>query len=279
MTRRKHHQSRRAAGTRPDRPRPDDSRKIRPPAKGGPAQLWIYGRHAAGAALANPAQTVLALVATRDSAPVLAKLGENAARPLPDMEIVDRAELETRLPAGALHQGLAVRCEPLPDRALADLLAELDPAAPALLVGLDQVTDPQNVGAILRSAAAFGATGLFLTERNAAPETGALARAASGALDVTPLVRVGNLAKALDELKSAGFWIFGLAGDGDIRLDEAELPDRTALLFGAEGSGLRRLTRERCDRLVRLPTTGPIDQLNVSNAAAVALYEATRRRL
>src|SRR5690606_18522121 len=118
----------------------------------------------------------------------------------------------------------------------------------------------------------------FLTERHAAPETGTLARAASGALDVVPLIRVGNLAKALDELKEAGFWIFGLAGEGDDRLDRVDLPDRVALLMGAEGSGLRRLTRERCDRLVRLPTSGPIDQLNVSNAAAVALYEVTRRR-
>jgi 23S rRNA (guanosine2251-2'-O)-methyltransferase len=201
-----------------------------------------------------------------------------AGRALPEPEIIGRADLEATLPEQAVHQGVAARCDPLPERALADLLSELDPNAPALLVGLDQVTDPQNVGAVLRSTAAFGAAGLILTERHAAPEGGALARAASGALDVTPLVRVGNLAKALDELKEAGFWIFGLAGEGEDRLDSVDLPDRLVILLGAEGSGLRRLTRERCDRLVRLPTGGPIDQLNVSNAAAVALYEVARRR-
>jgi 23S rRNA (guanosine2251-2'-O)-methyltransferase len=245
---------------------------------GGASQLWLYGQHAVAAALANPKRRILALNATRDSAPALERLRREAGRELPPVEILAREALETRLPAGALHQGLAARCAPLPEIALADLLDEIDPALPAVLVGLDQVTDPQNAGAVLRSAAAFGAQGVILTERHAAPETGALARAASGALDVVPLVRVGNLARALDELKAAGFWVFGLAGEAIATLGETALPDRVVLMLGAEGSGLRRLTRERCDTLIRLPTRPPIDQLNVSNAAAIALFEATRRQ-
>jgi 23S rRNA (guanosine2251-2'-O)-methyltransferase len=277
----------RQTGQKPDpspRPRQDFHHAERPRSnvphrgKGGPGRLWLYGRHAVESALNNPDRRVLALICTADAAETVSGMRHRAGRALPETEIVGRSDLEATLPEGAVHQGVAARCEPLPERALADLLSELDPNAPALLVGLDQVTDPQNVGAVLRSTAAFGAAGLILTERHAAPEGGALARAASGALDVIPLVRVGNLAKALDDLKEAGFWIFGLAGEGEDRLDRVDLPERLVILLGAEGSGLRRLTRERCDRLARLPTGGPIDQLNVSNAAAVALYEVARRR-
>ncbi len=276
-------ESRAASQDRQDLRAPRDRRPEPSPhgvhhGRGGPGRFWLYGRHAVDAALNNPDRRVVALICTAEAAETLSGMRLRAGRTLPESEIVARTDLEARLPDGAVHQGLATQCEPLPERALPDLLAEFDPASPALLVGLDRVTDPQNVGAVLRSTAAFGAAGLILTERHAAPESGALARAASGALDVTPLVRVGNFAKALDDLKEAGFWIFGLAGEGEDRLDRVELPERLVLLLGAEGSGLRRLTRERCDRLVRLPTGGPIDQLNVSNAAAIALYEVVRRR-
>ncbi|MDP9195517.1 MAG: RNA methyltransferase, partial [Pseudomonadota bacterium] len=142
----------------------------------------------------------------------------------------------------------------------------------------DQVTDPHNVGAVLRSACAFGAMAVFLTEKNAPDTTPALAKSACGALEHVPLVRVTNLARALSDLQKSGFWCVGLAESGQRLLSDVDLTGRTALVLGAEGSGLRRLTMETCDEVVRLPATGPIPSLNVSNAAAVALYEVARRR-
>jgi len=235
------------------------------PALGG--TYWIYGYHAVTAALANPKRRFRRLVATP------AALAEHQiARPA---DRLDPPALAALLPAGSVHQGLAALVEPLPFLALEELLDDL-PEGPQRLVILDQVTDPQNVGAVLRSASAFAAAGLILTERHAAPESGALAKAASGALDHLPMIRVVNLARAIEAVKRAGFWCVGLAAEAELTIAAAKLAGRTALVLGAEGSGLRRLTREHCDQLVRLPTSGPIAQLNVSNAAAVALYELAR---
>jgi 23S rRNA (guanosine2251-2'-O)-methyltransferase len=242
--------------------------------------LWLYGIHAVRAALRNPDRTVRRLLvagdlrreASQDIPP------REEGRPLPDAEVMDREAISRILPGGAVHQGLAALVEPLPYRALEDVLAELDPVRPAALLVLDQVSDPQNVGAVLRSAAAFGAAGVLVTERHAAPESGALAKAASGALETVPLLRVANLARALAAIKEAGLWCVGFAADAAESLPKADLPERVALVMGSEGEGLRRLTRDYCDLLLRLPTQGPIDQLNVSNAAAVALYDWARRR-
>jgi 23S rRNA (guanosine2251-2'-O)-methyltransferase len=229
----------------------------------------LYGHHAVGAALANPERKILRLArAGADEVPMVE--GH-------EWEQVPRDVLESWLPPHAVHQGLAAKVHPLPDRGVEDVIAAAEGQEHAQVVILDQVTDPQNVGAILRSAAAFGALAVILTERHAAPESGALAKAASGALEHVPLIRVTNLSRAIEILKKGGFWIAGLAAEGSQTLADAKLTGKVGLALGAEGPGLRRLTREHCDLLVRLPTGGAIDHLNVSNAAAVALYELVRQ--
>ncbi|HEX7969008.1 MAG TPA: 23S rRNA (guanosine(2251)-2'-O)-methyltransferase RlmB, partial [Stellaceae bacterium] len=205
--------------------------------------------------------------------------GSAAARlPAGAPEVLDRRGFDALLPQGAVHQGMALAAEPLPARDIDDVLDALsDLPEPHVIVLLDQVTDPHNVGAILRSAAAFAARAVVMPEHGAPPVTGALAKAASGALEAVPLLRVTNLARALDRLKEAGVWCLGLEEGAEKTLTETDPGSRVALVLGAEGSGLRRLTRERCDLLARLPTLGAPASLNVSNAAAIALYELTRR--
>lgn len=241
-------------------------------ASGG--SYWIYGNHAVLAAIDNPKRRIRRLLQTSPDAEKSAQGG--ADRSLPRWETVDRAILDRVAGRESVHQGIAAQVDPLPETEIEDIAALAGDRPEAKLVILDQVTDPHNVGAILRSAAAFGALAVVLTERNAAPESGVLAKAASGALEVVPLVRVINLARAMEQLKAAGFWCAGLAAEAERTLAEARLSGRVALCLGAEGAGLRRLTRNHCDLLVKLPTGGPIDHLNVSNAAAIGLYELSR---
>jgi 23S rRNA (guanosine2251-2'-O)-methyltransferase len=194
----------------------------------------------------------------------------------PDSVVVtlaDVADLGRLVPHDAPHQGVVIEVEPLDDMWLGDLLAEAGERS--VLLVLDQVTDPHNVGAILRSAAAFGALGIVTQDRHSPPESGALAKAASGTLERVPWVRVVNLARALEEIAEAGFWRIGLAGDAETVLKEALGPPRVALVLGAEGPGMRSNTREHCDALARLPISNAVESLNVSNATAVALYAAS----
>jgi len=193
------------------------------------------------------------------------------------VQLLDRAAFERLLPQGAVHQGLALEVEPLESADLEDVLraAEVTQGR-SIVVVLDQVSDPHNVGAVLRSAAAFGAGAVIVGEHGAPPSTGALAKAASGALDLVPLVRAVNLARTLDRLKEAGFWCCGLDESASATLADLDLGQHVVLVLGSEGSGLRRLLRERCDYLARLPTRPELPSLNVSNAAAVALYELVR---
>lgn len=187
--------------------------------------------------------------------------------------LADVADLGRLVPGDAPHQGVVIEVEPLDDVWLGGLLTAA--AEKSVLLVLDQVTDPHNVGAILRSAAAFGAIGIVTQDRHSPPESGVIAKAASGALERVPWARVVNLARALEEIAEAGFWRIGLAGDADADLKDALGPPRVALVLGAEGPGLRPNTREHCDSLARLPITDTVESLNVSNAAAVALYAAS----
>jgi 23S rRNA (guanosine2251-2'-O)-methyltransferase len=187
--------------------------------------------------------------------------------------LADVADLARLVPHDAPHQGVVIEAEPLDDVWLGDMLSAADERA--VLLVLDQVTDPHNVGAILRSAAAFGAVGIVTQDRHSPPESGALAKAASGALERLPWARVVNLARALEEIGDAGFWRIGLTGDADTDLKSTLGPGRVALVLGAEGPGLRVNTREHCDALARLPISDAVESLNVSNAAAIALYAAT----
>jgi 23S rRNA (guanosine2251-2'-O)-methyltransferase len=250
--------------SKPDgRPRPPAAAEI-----GGP---WLWGRHAVLAALANPERKLLRLVATEDNEAELRALG-----PTPAPQIVSKDELQRLLPPGAVHQGLALIAKPLKPLGIEDVLERLGERRDAIVVALDQVTDPHNIGAVLRSAAAFGAAALVVPDRNAPDVSGTLAKAASGALEIVPLVRVVNLNRALDQLKKSQFWTVGLDGEADRTLASHKLAGRVCLVLGSEGEGLRRLTREACDLMARLPTAGPVASLNVSNAAAIALYELVR---
>jgi len=242
---------------------------------------WLYGRHAVTAALANPARRVRRLAGMPENAVELRALATKAAaRFAGDVEILDRAAFEQLLPRDAVHQGWAMAAEPLPEPDLDRVVAAAPPTdTRQVILLLDRVTDPHNVGAILRSAAAFGALAAVVPQHGAPPVTGALAKAASGALEVVPLIRVPNLAQALETLKDAGFWCIGLEGTATQELAALDLAPRLALVLGAEGEGLRRLTRERCDVLVRLSTRHPWHSLNVSNAAAVALYDVVTRKV
>jgi 23S rRNA (guanosine2251-2'-O)-methyltransferase len=236
----------------------------------------LFGRHAVMAALSNPRRSIRALIGSAETAAELAEalaaLPEDRRRALPEARTATAEEIAGLVGEGAVHQGLVARVDPLPDTALEDVL---DAAGPqALLMVLDQVTDPHNLGAVLRSAAAFGADAVIVQDRHTPQVTAVVAKTASGALDVTPLVRVTNLARALRSIQEAGFWCVGLAEEGEVALDSLDLSGRAALVMGAEGDGLRRLTRETCDQLVHLPTRAPIRSLNVSAAAAIALHHA-----
>jgi len=257
----------------------------RDPAKGGerPAklpsnQLWLYGAHAVLAALANKARKIRRIVLTvealRSHAASIQRA--RALRPLPGEETTERQELDRLLPPGAVHQGIAVLAEHLDSPGIEDIGRLAQNRDHAVVMVLDQVTDPHNVGAILRSAAAFGALAVVVTDRHSPEETGTLAKSASGALEVMPLVRVTNMVRALEQLKEAGFWTAGLAGEATQTLAQAKLSGKIALVMGAEGEGLRRLTREHCDHLVKLPMSDLVESLNVSNAAAISLYELAR---
>jgi 23S rRNA (guanosine2251-2'-O)-methyltransferase len=246
------------------------SRRGHRPSQAPSTRPRFYGRHAVLAALANPERTVRKIWGTREA------LGALDLPPILPITYAEAADLARLVPSDAPHQGLVIEVDPLEDIWLGDLLEQgKDDRRP--LVILDQVTDPHNVGAVLRSAAAFDALGIVTQDRHAPPESGALARSASGTLESVPWVRVVNLARAMDEIAEAYFWRVGLTGHATVTLGEAMGESRIALVLGAEGEGMRHNTEQHCDALARLPISPKVESLNVSNAAAVALYAIQAR--
>ena len=243
----------------------------------GAHQNWIFGHHAGLAAIANPERKVLRIVVSKQSVDdglifeiKDAVIEAGIARPGPEQK--DRAALDDIFGWGAVHQGLAVQVASLEQPELEDLIDLAQSQESACIVVLDQATDPRNIGAVMRSAAAFGAMGLVVQDRNAPEMTATMAKAASGAAERLPLVRVTNISRAIEDLKKHEFWAVGLDGSATEVLDRKVMKGRIVLILGAEGSGLRRLVAETCDHLVKIPILGSVESLNLSNAAAVALY-------
>jgi 23S rRNA (guanosine2251-2'-O)-methyltransferase len=253
-----------AAAERPHRPPPRRRHE--------PSNDWLWGWHAVQAALANPNREGFKRLLVN---PARAhEIAAAAAKAKVRFEQMEGQDISRHLPPGAVHQGVALLAEPLEGDGLEPFL--MDPRG--VLLMLDQLTDPQNVGAIFRSAAAFGARGLVLQERHAPALTGALAKAAAGAVDALPHARVINLSRALEQLAEAGWRSVGLDGHAELTLEQALDERPTVLVLGSEGEGLRRLVAEHCDTLARIPMPGGFESLNVSNAAAVALYESARKQ-
>lgn len=253
-------------------------RKDRKPGKKGPVAavagdpeglVRLYGTHAVEAALKNPKRAIRRLLATENAERRLAEA--IGARKL-EVERASPTDLDRMLGADAVHQGLLLEAEPLPEPTLDDLTRAAAEGAPLIL--LDHVTDPHNAGAVLRSAAVFGAAGVIMTRRHSPPLNGVLAKSASGALDAIPVLMVQNLARTMIELKEKGFVLLGLEGTASQRLEDEAFDRKTGLVLGAEGKGLRELTGQTCDRLVSIMTASTFTSLNVSNAAAVALHTA-----
>ena len=249
---------------------PAFSAEARPTGPAAPrGSVWLHGQHAVAAALANSHRRLKRLLLTEEAE---AQLATRLPQPWPvPAERIDRAKLDALLGRDTVHQGAALLADILSPPTLASILER-----PGPVIVLDQVTDPRNVGAILRSAAAFGAACVITQDRNAPEETGVLAKAASGALEQVPLLRAVNLARTLVALKAAGLWTIALESGGAVLRGEPLRERRVALVLGAEGAGLRRLVRETCDEVAGLAMPGGMESLNVSAAATVALYELTR---
>lgn len=230
------------------------------------ALFWLYGQHAVEAAIQNP---------------IRKKFKIKSIKPLPDSftqgisaQVVSRNEIDSLCPEGAVHQGIVLQVAPLPLKNIDEFLSE-NKKQDVILI-LDQVTDPHNIGAILRSAAAFDASAVIVADSHAPQETATLVKSSCGGIEVVPLIRVPNLARAMELIKKNGYWILGLDGKAKGTVTQGKLPEKTAFVLGSEGDGLRRLTEENCDTLIKLPISPKMESLNVSNAAAIALYEYRR---
>lgn len=260
--------------------KPDEKHRRGPPERreqsrpnDDPSILWLYGRHAVAAALANPGRRIRRGFATKNAADWLRETGVSPEK-LSLFEDARPDAIDRLLPSGAVHQGIAVEAHDLDRARLKDVCDPEGGRRPVVV--LDQITDPQNIGAILRTAAAFGARAAIVQERRTPPLSGALAKAAAGAVETLPVVKAVNISRALEALKDLGYYCAGLAGEGAAPITALPQDKPVAIVLGAEGSGLRQLVGETCDGLFRIPIDPSMESLNVSNASAISLYEATR---
>jgi 23S rRNA (guanosine2251-2'-O)-methyltransferase len=230
--------------------------------------IFLHGRHPVEAALKNKRRECLRLLGSKKA---LNTIDRNLIRPSMKVQEISDAELSAFLVSDSPHQGILIEVRPLPSLDIQDI--EPIHGQKNIILMLDQVTDPHNVGACIRSAAALGARAIITQDRNSPSESGVLARSAAGGLEVLPWLQVANLAQALDTLKAMGYWHIGLDGDTDKSIRDVSLGDNVVLIMGSEGKGMRPLTRKHCDIIAKIPMTGLVESLNVSNAAAIALHE------
>ncbi|MCW8914563.1 MAG: 23S rRNA (guanosine(2251)-2'-O)-methyltransferase RlmB, partial [Magnetovibrio sp.] len=242
---------------------------------------WLYGVHACMAAIANPERDISRIVVASQSAEDLEVPIVEAANSVyetclierPQIEWRDRREIDELVPRDAVHQGIAIETRPLPHPVIEDLIEAAGDMPSAAIVILDQASDPRNIGAVMRTAAALGALGVVVQDKHAPDITGSMAKAASGAVERLPYVKVTNISRAMDLLKASEFWCVGFDGHTDEVLSQKTLRGRNAIVLGAEGAGMRRLTRENCDTLVKIPIGDAVESLNLANAASIALYQ------
>lgn len=234
-------------------------------------QLILYGRHAVLSAIVNPNRKLIKLLCTKENADEIRRL--NIIQP----QIVDRKEIDKLLPADAVHQGFALFCSRLPDYTLDEIIDFASGKDNCHVLILDQVTDPQNIGAIIRSAVAFNTLALIMQDKNSPLESGAMAKASAGMIEHLPIVRTTNLSRAIEQLKAAGFWTIGMDGYAKTTVSELKKGGKNAIIMGSEGKGMRRLVEENCDITVRLPMNEKVESLNVATAASIMLYEINKK--
>lgn len=239
--------------------------------KASKSSLILYGRHAVFAALSNPKRQITKILCTAENAAELRKTAPGFP-----VNIVDKKEIDRILPREAVHQGFALYCKELEDYTLEDICILADSRPKCHVLVLDQVTDPQNIGAIIRSCVAFNTLALIMQDKNSPAETGAMTKASAGMIEHLPICRVTNLSRAIQQLKEAGFWTVGMDGYAQTTLDKIEKSGKIAIIMGSEGKGMRRLVEESCDITVKLPINPKVESLNVSTAAAIALYEMNK---
>lgn len=246
------------------------SKKFKQSSENSNQRLIIYGRHAVLSAISNPKRQISKILCTKENVAEIKKTSSL----LP--QIVEKKEIDKVLPFDAVHQGFVLFCSRLPNCSLDEIITLTDTQENCCVLVLDQVTDPQNIGAIIRSAVAFNVTALIVQDKNSPLESGAMAKASAGMIEHLPICRVTNLSRAIEQLKSSGFWTIGMDGYAQTTIADLKKGGKTAVVMGSEGKGLRRLVEESCDTLVKLPMNNKVESLNVATAAAIMLYEINK---